>query len=1598
MVLEARIAQGESSMAGNSRGAERADLLGAKQDDGVQRPKLVAYVTGLCLALLLIALGAASALADESGPQGALPTSAEVIHTIETEAPGSIEIEPTDSSAAEELPHQNLDRAGALELLQGVFETPLEASAGIFGDLEVERFLAPNVAVVQAPSPGGGGGTAEDGDLADSILLESTIPLRTESSSGDAGTVDLSLEHVDGEIQPTNALVEVGLPAEMGDGIELPGADLTIELADAPANRVTSIVDQSIGFLPNVAPDTDLAIAPTPTGVETFTHLRSADAPRSQTFNLDLPPAAILQATAGGGAVVSRGEEILVSISPPTAIDATGSDIPVDLDVEDSSITLDVDVDQQTSFPALVDPLYQTYDWAKSKHWQSGICNSSFEETTFNNCSIREEWGFEQVENPAHDNIRLDNRAYGFFSPVPQGTPGLFIETSHDLHSGDKGTMNYTVPRYFTDQEKYGVKPTSFISKMTLWNLDWNALSSSMSPYIFAGIWDSINGWVSHYSHEGLTGHSVGDMGWKYEFNNPNSNANVKVGAVSIQATQTGPNQNTEAYVGSASIALADNGLPGMGLPVGPVGWVNQSAPAISLTATDTGLGVHSLVTASQPYSWKTPLGCVGVGGSPCPRTWNSAEAGAPALKYEPSLMPQGVNNLSIFVEDPVGNKSVPATAQVKVDHTPPRLAPLSGTLTEQAKVGTNASQYTLKYSATDGDHAAAAALTPFGSSGATDGKFNRPQGVAIDSGGNIWVVDKNNNRVQKFDESGKFLLQFGGLGSADGKFNDPRGIAVSSNGTVWVSDIGNKRVQAFNSQGVFIRKITTELTMPYGLATGPGEVLWVSDPGTARINKYSESGGYLGKAYGSAANPTAGSDLNYPVGLATDAAGNVWAVDSGNSRLKKYDASGKFITQFGTTGTGAGQLQNPLYVAVAPSGHLLVTEELTNRVQVFQATGAYLRQFGSAGTGNGQFSEARGMAINADNTAVVADANNHRVTKWSHADLDRQSGVASTEVKVDGNLVEPKYAPGCATEDCAITDKEWTLQAKDYASGQHTVQIIATDGVGLPTSKPLTITTVKDTTGPQLTANSEFFTAPEGWLEQKSYPYTVSASDAGGYGVKSLALKIDGKVVASIAQGCASGGCPLAGSSSVNTANYKGGAHPAEVIATDLGGNTTTKKWTINVAPDGDIDVDEAVDTLDAADATSESTVVASTAETYGPDERADGNNPSLEEGTDEDELESRGTSNLSVIGVNPQDGFTISLPDSTLHIEPTHVAGEATEMEIVEDSTAVASNSRKNVDSVVRPIFSGVTAFQNIRDVTSPETYSWEVSLAEGQTLRSIDPLDAEVVYEDGTVALLISAERAHDAVGTNVPTTLSVSDGNVITLTVSHQQASLVYPVIAGSGWEGGYTSEVVVGPKDEQEIKEDEERRLKEEYERVNREAEEELAVGGGADEPLFEADDVLPGPGSPRRMITAVGAPEMWDWQQRKRRTKFEVGYCDGLSCDNWHTWGWGTWFWNGVRGQIGGYAWRGDTSAKCATEADHPLYDTTLHAIGWSGPDPAPYGYGKYLNFWCSFRVNRWDIQDGPVADYYQLQDHLYGSGHEGEHLKDIPPPIKLAG
>ena len=82
----------------------------------------------------------------------------------------------------------------------------------------------------------------------------------------------------------------------------------------------------------------------------------------------------------------------------------------------------------------------------------------------------------------------------------------------------------------------------------------------------------------------------------------------------------------------------------------------------------------------------------------------------------------------------------------------------------------------------------------------AADGQFNTPFGVAIDSSGNVYVVDSGNNRIQKFKNDGTFIRKWGTEGTADGQFKFPTNVAIGSSGNVYVVDSGNNCIQKFKN------------------------------------------------------------------------------------------------------------------------------------------------------------------------------------------------------------------------------------------------------------------------------------------------------------------------------------------------------------------------------------------------------------------------------------------------------------------------------------------------------------------------------------------------------------------------------------------------------------------------------------------------------------------------------------------------------------------------------------------------------------------------------------------------------------------------------
>jgi DNA-binding beta-propeller fold protein YncE len=93
--------------------------------------------------------------------------------------------------------------------------------------------------------------------------------------------------------------------------------------------------------------------------------------------------------------------------------------------------------------------------------------------------------------------------------------------------------------------------------------------------------------------------------------------------------------------------------------------------------------------------------------------------------------------------------------------------------------------------------------------------KLNQPNDIAIAANGDVFVVQghtpglaKGDARVLKFDKTGRFIKSWGGKGKGPGQFDVAHGIAIDAKGLLWVMDRENQRIQVFDAEGTFVREM----------------------------------------------------------------------------------------------------------------------------------------------------------------------------------------------------------------------------------------------------------------------------------------------------------------------------------------------------------------------------------------------------------------------------------------------------------------------------------------------------------------------------------------------------------------------------------------------------------------------------------------------------------------------------------------------------------------------------------------------------------------------------------------------------------------------
>jgi len=100
---------------------------------------------------------------------------------------------------------------------------------------------------------------------------------------------------------------------------------------------------------------------------------------------------------------------------------------------------------------------------------------------------------------------------------------------------------------------------------------------------------------------------------------------------------------------------------------------------------------------------------------------------------------------------------------------------------------------------------------------------FNGPTDVAWNAQGDIFIADGfGNARIAKFDQNGRYIKSWGSRGSEPGQFNNPRSLAVDAQGNVYVADRGNNRIQVFDNDGKFKTEIAG-VGSPTAICIAPG-------------------------------------------------------------------------------------------------------------------------------------------------------------------------------------------------------------------------------------------------------------------------------------------------------------------------------------------------------------------------------------------------------------------------------------------------------------------------------------------------------------------------------------------------------------------------------------------------------------------------------------------------------------------------------------------------------------------------------------------------------------------------------------------------------
>jgi uncharacterized protein (TIGR03437 family) len=321
----------------------------------------------------------------------------------------------------------------------------------------------------------------------------------------------------------------------------------------------------------------------------------------------------------------------------------------------------------------------------------------------------------------------------------------------------------------------------------------------------------------------------------------------------------------------------------------------------------------------------------------------------------------------------------------------------------------------------------------------ANDALLQHPSGVAADALGNIYIADRDNNRIRRVALDGIITTVAGtgapgtgdattaGTGASDGdggaatqaQLNSPSSVTVDAQGNLYIADTGHSRVRRVTPAGIIQAVSFPGLVSPvYALSDSAGN-LCVSDTVLGAILAITPLGAISSLA----------DQLNSPGGFAFDPGGNLYFAETGAGRVRRRDTAGNLTT------VAAGVWSAPRGIAIssaaqdsgAPQGitapqYVLVADSGLNRILSIDSSGLVTAIAGTGtpgSSGDGGDAAAAGLnspwglAIDSQGNIYTADLNNNRVRRLTPS----ASGAAAPLLLVSAvnaaSLAAGPLAPG---------------------------------------------------------------------------------------------------------------------------------------------------------------------------------------------------------------------------------------------------------------------------------------------------------------------------------------------------------------------------------------------------------------------------------------------------------------------------------------------------------------------------------------------------------------------------------------------------------